>query len=109
MSAQSPQQPPTDQAAAAAGERRTPLAVIVDDESSIRQFVSLILQGSGVDTMEFADGAALRKSRPARAPDLVFLNVNLEVQDSMQSIEALGKSGFGGAIQLMSNRGAAVL
>lgn len=91
------------------GARRTPLTFIVDEESTIRHFVSLILQGSGVDTMEFSDGAAFRKARLTRPPDLIFLNVNLEAQDAIQTIEALGKIGFTGAVQLMSKRGSAVL
>ena len=91
------------------GERRSPLAFIIDDESSIRQFVSLILQGSGIDTIEFTDGASFRETPLTRPPDLVFLNVNLEVQDAIQTIEALSKSGFTGAVQLISSRGSAVL
>jgi EAL domain-containing protein (putative c-di-GMP-specific phosphodiesterase class I)/CheY-like chemotaxis protein len=88
---------------------RTPLAFVVDEESSIRHFVSLILQGSGVDTMEFADGAGFRRAKSARPPDMIFLNVALEAHDALQSIEALGKNGYGGHVQLMSNRGSAVL
>jgi EAL domain-containing protein (putative c-di-GMP-specific phosphodiesterase class I) len=87
----------------------TPLAFIVDGESSIRQFISLILQGNNFDTIEFADGTALRAARTARAPDLVFLDVNVEVHDATQSVEALAKSGYTGSVQLMSGRGAAVL
>jgi EAL domain-containing protein (putative c-di-GMP-specific phosphodiesterase class I)/FixJ family two-component response regulator len=90
-------------------ERRTPLCFIVDGEDSIRHFVSLILQGSGVDTMEFPDGMAFRKARAARAPDLIFLDVNLEAQEAIASLEALGRTGFTGAVQLMSSRGSAVL
>jgi EAL domain-containing protein (putative c-di-GMP-specific phosphodiesterase class I)/CheY-like chemotaxis protein len=93
----------------AAGETRTALAFVIDDELTIRQFISLILQGSGVDTMEFADGTAFRKARSARAPDLIFLNVNLDAQDAVQSVEALGKARYGGVVQLMSSRGSAVL
>jgi EAL domain-containing protein (putative c-di-GMP-specific phosphodiesterase class I) len=96
-------------AAAAMGERRAPLAFIIDEEGSIRQFVSLILQGSGVDTIEFIDSASFRDTPIARPPELVFLNVNLEVQDAVASIETLSKSGFSGAVQLMSSRGSAVL
>jgi EAL domain-containing protein (putative c-di-GMP-specific phosphodiesterase class I) len=91
------------------GERRAPLALIIDEESSLRQFVSLILQGSGLDTIEFGDGATFRETKLPRTPALVFLNVNLEVQDAVNSIEALSKLGYGAAIQLMSSRGAAVL
>ena len=96
-------------AASSGGEQLAPLAFIIDSEGSIRQFISLILQGNSIDTMEFADGASFRKARSARPPDLIFLNVNTEVQDATQSIEALGKAGFTGAVQLMSARGAAVL
>ncbi len=95
--------------AAAANERRGALAFIIDEEGSIRQFVSLILQGSGVDTIEFVDGASFRSTPIARLPDMVFLNVNLEVQDAVASIETLNKAGFTGSVQLMSSRGSAVL
>jgi EAL domain-containing protein (putative c-di-GMP-specific phosphodiesterase class I) len=94
---------------AAAGEARSPLAFIIDEEASIRQFVSLILQGGGVDTIEFVDGPSFRDTQITRAPDLVFLNVNLEAQDAVQSIETLSRSDFAGAVQLISNRGSAVL
>ena len=40
---------------------------------------------------------------------MVFLNVNLEVQDAVASIATLTKAGFTGAVQLMSSRGSAVL
>ena len=99
----------TDAAAAPASERRGALAFIIDEEGSIRQFVSLILQGSGVDTIEFVDGASFRGTPITQVPDMVFLNVNLEVQDAVASIEWLIKSGFTGAVQLMSSRGSAVL
>jgi EAL domain-containing protein (putative c-di-GMP-specific phosphodiesterase class I) len=95
--------------AAATSERRGALAFIIDEEGSIRQFVSLILQGSGVDTIEFVDGASFRSTPIARLPDMVFLNVNLEVQDAVASIETLTKAGFTGAVQLISSRGSAVL
>src|SRR5664279_2383985 len=101
--------PTPARADAAASERRGALAFIIDEEGSIRQFVSLILQGSGVDTIEFVDGASFRDTPIARLPDMVFLNVNLEVQDAVASIETLNKSGFTGSVQLMSSRGSAVL
>jgi len=94
---------------AANGERKGALAFIIDEEGAIRQFVSLILQGSGVDTIEFVDGASFRDTPIARLPDIVFLNVNLEVQDAVASIETLAQAGFTGSVQLMSSRGSAVL
>ncbi len=66
-----PERPPAADAAASPCRgrcrARTPLCFIIDEESSIRHFVSLILQGIGIDTMEFADGDAFRAARsPAR-------------------------------------------
>jgi predicted signal transduction protein with EAL and GGDEF domain len=43
-----------------------PLCYVVDEDSSIRQFLSLILPGSGIDTVEFAYGAALRQAAGKR-------------------------------------------
>ena len=87
----------------------TPLGLIVDPESSIRHFLTLILQGSGIDTMEFSDGGAFRRARVSRAPDMIFLDVNLEAHDAIRSLEGLAKANYKGAVQLMSKRGSAVL
>jgi len=97
------------EAAPAAGARPTPLAFVIDGESSIRHFVSLVLQGSGVDTLEFSDSTELRGARVARQPDLVLLDVSVDVQEALALMEVLGSSGCRGAVQLMSGRGAAVL
>jgi EAL domain-containing protein (putative c-di-GMP-specific phosphodiesterase class I) len=86
-----------------------PLCYIVDEEASIRHFLSLVMHGSGVDTMEFADGAAMRRALENRVPDLVFHNIALDAADAVESMVALGRSGLRGSVQLMSNRGAAVL
>ena len=57
----------------------------------------MILQGGGVDTIEFVDVSSFRDTQITRSPDLVFLNVNLEAQDAVQSIETLSRSDFAGA------------
>jgi EAL domain-containing protein (putative c-di-GMP-specific phosphodiesterase class I)/CheY-like chemotaxis protein len=86
-----------------------PLCYVVDEEASIRHFLSLVLHGSGVDTVEFSDGASMRQAIAQRAPNLIFHNIALESADAIESVVAMGKHGFSGAVQLMSNRGAAVL
>jgi EAL domain-containing protein (putative c-di-GMP-specific phosphodiesterase class I)/CheY-like chemotaxis protein len=86
-----------------------PLCYVVDEDASIRHFLSLVLHGSGVDATEFSDGAALRQALESRLPDLVFHNISLESADAVESMVTLGKRGFRGAVQLMSARGAAVL
>jgi EAL domain-containing protein (putative c-di-GMP-specific phosphodiesterase class I) len=81
----------------------------VDEEPSIRHFLSLILHGAGVDTVEFPDGSSMRKAVEARPPALVFHNISLESNDAIESMVALRKLKYRGAVQLMSARGAAVL
>jgi EAL domain-containing protein (putative c-di-GMP-specific phosphodiesterase class I)/FixJ family two-component response regulator len=93
----------------APGTDRTPLCFVLDEEPSIRHFLSLILHGSGVDTEEFADGAAFRSSIVKRKPELVFIDIPLDSADAIESVVALGKQGYFGFVQLMSNRGSAVL
>jgi CheY-like chemotaxis protein len=99
---------PADGSAACA-PARAPLSFVVDDESSMRHFLSLILHGGGIDTEEFADGASFRQAMNQGRPDLVFLNVGIESVDAIESVIALGKHGYFGFVQLMSNRGSAVL
>jgi len=86
-----------------------PLCYVVDEEASIRHFLSLVLHGAGIDTMEFPDGAALRRAVAQRAPNLIFHNISLDSADAIESMIALGKSGLRGHVQLMSTRGSAVL
>ena len=86
-----------------------PLCYVIDEDASIRHFLSLVLHGCGVDTLEFPDGAAFRRSKDKRIPALVFHNISLDSSDSIESVVLLGKRGYRGAVQLMSNRGAAVL
>jgi EAL domain-containing protein (putative c-di-GMP-specific phosphodiesterase class I) len=86
-----------------------PVCYVVDEEPSIRHFLSLILHGAGVDTVEFPDGSSMRKAVEARPPALVFHNISLESTDAIESVIALAKLKYRGAVQLMSARGAAVL
>ncbi len=71
--------------------------------------MSLVLHGVGIDTEEFADGQTFRLALARRAPDLVFLNVALESAEAIECVMALGTRNYGGHVQLMSNRGSAVL
>jgi EAL domain-containing protein (putative c-di-GMP-specific phosphodiesterase class I) len=88
---------------------RGPLCFVIDNEGSLRHFLSLILHGAGIDTEEFADGNGLRQALARRAPDLVFLDIPLESADAIACIVALGGAGYRGQVQLMSSRGSAVL
>lgn len=91
------------------GNARTPLCYVVDADSSICHFLSLIMHGAGIDTEEFADGQSLLAGLSRRTPDAVFLNVALESAEAIGCVVALGQRGYSGYVQLMSNRGSAVL
>ena len=88
---------------------RTPLCFVIDNDASLRHFLSLILHGAGIDTEGFADGNGLRQALARRAPDLVFLDIPLESADAIACVVALGGGNYRGQIQLMSSRGSAVL
>ena len=88
---------------------RAPLCFVVDADGSIRNFLSLVLHGAGIDTEEFADSRSFRAAVSQRVPALVFLNIALESAEAIECVAALGKKGFGGYVQLMSSRGSAVL
>ena len=96
-------------AAADGAPARVPVCFVVDEEQSIRHFLSLILHGGGVDTEEFSDGASMRQAIARRNPELIFLNVGLESSEAIETVVALGKRGYFGFVQLMSSRGSAVL
>jgi EAL domain-containing protein (putative c-di-GMP-specific phosphodiesterase class I)/CheY-like chemotaxis protein len=86
-----------------------PVCFIVDEEPKIRHFLSLILHGAGLETEEFGNGESFRQAITRTAPDLVFLDIGIEVVDTIESLVALGKRGYFGFVQLMSTRGDAVL
>jgi EAL domain-containing protein (putative c-di-GMP-specific phosphodiesterase class I) len=86
-----------------------PVCFLVDQEPSMRHFLSLVMHGLGIDTAEFSDGASLRDALGSKKPDLVFHDVALDSSDAIETVLALGKQGFRGPMQLMSNRGSAVL
>ncbi len=82
-------QPPDHKDAAAAeapplAPGAAPLCYVVDEEASLRHFLSLVLHGAGIDTIECADGAAMRKELDGRLPDLIFHNISLELADAIE-------------------------
>ena len=93
----------------ARGGARTPLGYVIDSESSVRSFLTLILQGCSIDAAEYTDSIQFRKSPPTRPPEIIFLNIGNDAQDAVQTLNVLAKSAYGGPVQLMSSRGTAVL
>ncbi len=88
---------------------RTPLCFVIDSDASLRHFLSLILQGSGIDTEEFADSHTLRDVLVRRLPDIVFLDVGPDTASATDCVMMLSAAGYRGQVQLTSNRGQTVL
>jgi EAL domain-containing protein (putative c-di-GMP-specific phosphodiesterase class I) len=86
-----------------------PLCFVIDHDASIRGFLSLVLQGSGIDTEEFGDVHMLRSALAQRLPDIVFLDIGLETGDAAACVTALGTAGYRGQVQLISNHSASVV
>jgi len=60
------------------------------------------MQGSGIDTQEFADGESFRKAIGSQKPDIVFINVASDAEDAQKSMTLLSDTGCTGAVQLIS-------
>jgi two-component system, chemotaxis family, chemotaxis protein CheY len=66
--------------------------LIVDDEPHVRKFVSLIARGLGTPTIiEATDGQDAVAKFAAESPDLVLLDVNMQVMDGLQTLAAIQK------------------
>ena len=92
-----------------AAATNAPLCWIVDDEPSMRKFLTLILNGFGVDTLEYADDGELSVKANYRLPDLVFLNISADAINAICTILMLARRGYTGSVQLISSRTTAVL
>ena len=92
-----------------AAATNAPLCWIVDDEPSMRKFLTLILNGFGVDTLEYADDGELSVKANYRLPDLVFLNISADAINAISTILMLARRGYTGSVQLISSRTTAVL
>jgi two-component system response regulator HydG len=73
------------------GQRGTPLALLVDDEPSIRQFASIVLQREGFGTLSACGTATalrLAKRTPGRI-DMLVTDVQLGDGDGIEMANAI--------------------
>jgi EAL domain-containing protein (putative c-di-GMP-specific phosphodiesterase class I)/CheY-like chemotaxis protein len=90
-------------------DAQAPRCFVVDSDASVRRFLSLILHGAGLNAEEFAAGETLTAALTRRPPDIVFLDVALELSEPIKYLSELDANNYRGPIQLLSSRGAAVL
>jgi len=58
--------------------------LVVDDDESIRLFVSMALQEEGYDVISAADGAAALQVVEQTPPDVILLDMRMPVMDGWQ-------------------------
>ena len=86
-----------------------PLCWIVDDEVKTRQFLSLVLNGLGIDTQEYKEDGAMWTDAESRLPQLVFLNVSHDFTKAINALILLAGRRFSGTVQLIGDRAQVVL
>jgi EAL domain-containing protein (putative c-di-GMP-specific phosphodiesterase class I) len=99
----------THDAVAQPNDAKAPLCFVVDTDTSVRRFLSLILHGAGLNADEFSADEPLTAALSARPPEIVFLDIALEFTDAVRCLSELAASKYRGHVQLLSNRGSAVL
>jgi EAL domain-containing protein (putative c-di-GMP-specific phosphodiesterase class I) len=85
-----------------------PLCFIIDDEKTHRQFLTLVLQEFGFETIHFHDASALRPHL-GRTPDLIFLAVPREAVEALEAIHIVGQCCYRGPVQLICSGDTPVL
>jgi DNA-binding response OmpR family regulator len=68
---------------------RSPLVLVVDDESSIREIVRRYLRADGIDVIEAADGPTAMQLFTERRPDVVVLDVMLPGLDGIEVLRRI--------------------
>jgi DNA-binding NtrC family response regulator len=69
-----------------------PKVMIVDDESVIREFVKIYLEGIGYEVSEAADAAALKAFYGGPQPDVVLLDLKLPDADGLTLLPQMKKN-----------------
>src|SRR5262245_40833981 len=87
-------------------DAHTPTCFIVDKEEAHRHYVSLALQGDGIEATLFSKPHGLRDGLSRRTPDLIFLDVSSSAAaEALDSLRILVERRYGGIVQLMSADG----
>jgi DNA-binding NtrC family response regulator len=78
------------------------LAVVIDDDASLRDLIASILVRLGMKVAAFQTAKEALAAIDEVAPTLVFLDVALLRSDAIDVLRGLGERRYGGMVQLMS-------
>ncbi|HEV8542419.1 MAG TPA: sigma-54 dependent transcriptional regulator, partial [Verrucomicrobiae bacterium] len=76
--------------------------LIVDDESAIRTLLKTLLEKEGYETVEAADGAALRELFSDSQPDIILLDLKLPDADGLELLPAIKKNWPGSEVVILT-------
>ena len=78
------------------------LAVIIDDDAKVRDFIAAALLQLGMQVASFQSGQEALASLDDVQPAVIFLDVALLQSDAIDVLRGLGERRYGGVVQLMS-------
>jgi len=78
---------------------------VVDDDSDIRQFLSVVLSRAGYDVICLANGAALLAIARTRCPVCIFLDVHIPGKSGLDILKELHADAYSAPIFMMSGKG----
>lgn len=78
------------------------LAVVIDDDATIRDFMATTLAQLGMKVEIFQIAKEALASLDNRHPVIIFLDVALLQSDAIDVLRGLGERRYGGTVQLMS-------
>src|SRR5215204_6109993 len=79
---------------------RRPLALLIDDDSSIRELVSALLERIGLEPTAFGTGAEALTASQASEPELVILDVRMDDMSGYEVLRSL-RERFGTRLPIM--------
>jgi DNA-binding NtrC family response regulator len=78
------------------------LAIVIDDDAKIRQFIESTLAQLGMKVATFQVAKEALAAIDAACPAFIFLDVALLRSDAIDVLRGLGERRYGGTVQLMS-------
>lgn len=85
------------------------LALVIDDDATIREFIATTLTQLGMRVATFQAAKEALASLDGGHPGVIFLDVALLRSDAIDALRGLGERRYGGVVQLMSGGRKALL